>query len=156
MEQTAAITALQRAFREREGIEVLRGIASGELPPPPVASLVGFNWETIEVGEVTLAFRTDPKLLNLIGTVHGGLIAAILDSAVGSAVVTTLPRGWLSTTMDLQTRFHRPLTTAVPRALAHGRILHRGKRTATSEGRIVDEDGKLYATATSTLMLFEP
>jgi uncharacterized protein (TIGR00369 family) len=87
--------------------------------------------------------------------VHGGWCATLLDSAVGCAVHSTLPAGKGYTTLELKVNMVRPLTDAVPLVRAEGKIIHTGRQVAMAEGRIVGPDGKLYAHATTTCLIFD-
>lgn len=84
-----------------------------------------------------------------------GWFAALLDSAVGCAVHSTLPAGSGYTTLELKVNLVRPLTDAVPLVRAEGKVIHTGRQVGTAEGRIVGPDGKLYAHATTTCLIFE-
>ena len=84
----------------------------------------------------------------MIGSVHGGIITTLMDNALGSAVQSVLPAGRVATTMDLHTRFHRPVTAATGKVFADARVVHAGRRTATSEAHLVDANGTVYATGT--------
>jgi uncharacterized protein (TIGR00369 family) len=131
------------------GIDYMRAIASGELPPPPIASLLGF--ELVEVHEGRAIFAVTPAewMYNPIGMVHGGIAATLLDSCTGCAVHTTLPADVGYTTTDLQVRYVRAMGGATGRVLAEGRVVHGGRRTATAEGRVfVESDGTLIAHGT--------
>lgn len=86
---------------------------------------------------------------------HGGWFAALLDSAVGCAVHSTLPAGKGYTTLELKLNIVRPLTDAVPLVRAEGKVVHGGRQVATAEGRLVGPDGKLFAHATTTCLIFD-
>lgn len=136
------------------GMEVLQAIAAGTLPPPPLAETLGFGLG--EVAEGRASFVLDPAEYhyNPLGMVHGGVISALLDTAMGCAVHSTLPAGVGYGTTDLQVRFVRAVTTATGRIRADGTVVHRGGRLATAEGRLVAEaTGKLLATATTACLL---
>ena len=92
---------------------------------------------------------------NPMGTVHGGWFATLLDSAVGCAVHSTLPAGKGYTTLEIKVNLVRPLTDSVPLVRAEGKLIHVGRQVGTAEGRIVGPDGKLYAHATTTCLIFE-
>jgi len=143
------------ALPGRPGIDVLRAVASGELPPPPVAAMMGFEIETVEVGRAVFALEPTEAHYNPLGTVHGGVIATLLDSAAGCAVHTVLPVGSGYTTVDLHTTFLRPVTLATGRVTAHGTVLSQGARTALAEARLVDGRGRLLAHATSTCLILD-
>ena len=139
-----------------DGIAFLEAIRSGELPPPPIADLLGFDIRAIDPGEVTFALEPQEKHYNPLGMVHGGVAATLLDTVMGCAVQTQLPAGVGYTTLDLSVRYLRPITVQTRTILATGTVVHLGRRTASAEGRVVAEDtGKLLATATSTLMVVE-
>lgn len=139
----------------RTGIDVLREVAAGELPPPPVASMMGFSLDEIEVGRAVFSLEPSETHYNPLGTVHGGVIATLLDSATGCAVHSVLPAGSGYTSVDLHTRFLRPVTAASGRISAEGTVLSRGSRTAVAEARLTDAAGHLLAHATSTCMIFD-
>ncbi len=124
--------------------------------PPSMSESLGF--ELVEVGDGTVAFEGSPSAghLNPMGTVHGGWALTLLDSATGAAVHTTLEPGSVYTTLEIKTNLVRALTPDSGRLRAEGRVIHRGRRVATSEGRLVGADGKLYAHATATCMIMEP
>jgi uncharacterized protein (TIGR00369 family) len=129
---------------------------SGELPPPPFASLL--NFDLVEVSEGHAAFAVNPAEYhyNPIGVVHGGLAATLLDSAMGCAVHSMLPAGAGYTTLEIKVNFIRAMTAETGRLRCEANVVHSGARTATAEGRIVDEAGKLYAHGTTTCLILRP
>jgi uncharacterized protein (TIGR00369 family) len=133
---------------------MLRRMAAGELPGPPIAQLVGFDLEAVEEGLARFAIAPGEQHYNPIGSVHGGVYATLLDSAAGCAVHSTLPAGVGYTSLDLQVKFLRAMTSRTGRAVCEGRVVHRGSRMALAEATLVDGDGKLLATATSSCMIF--
>ena len=135
------------------GAAFLRAIAERRLPPPPIANLMGFDIE--EVGEGRVVFGVEPQEChyNPIGTVHGGLAATLLDSAMGCAVHSLLPQGRGYTTLEIKVSFVRPLKHDTGRVQAIGKVIHLGGRVATAEGNLIDRAGKLYAHATTTCLL---
>jgi uncharacterized protein (TIGR00369 family) len=139
------------------GLEVLRAIAAGELPGAPIAELLGFAPVETEEGRVVFAATPGPQHYNPIGSVHGGLAATLLDSAMGCAVHSTLPAGVGYTTLELKVNFVRPITSETGRIVCEGTIVHRGGRVATAEGRVFAEaDGSLLAHGTTTCLIFSP
>jgi len=144
---------LGQAARGLTGMEFLQKIVAGELPPPPMASLL--NFELVELSEGHAIFAVEPKEFhyNPIGVVHGGLAATLLDSAMGCAVHSTLPAGVGYTTLEIKVNFVRPITSDTGRVRAEAKLIHLGGRTATAEGRVIDEAGKLYAHATTTCLI---
>ncbi|MEV5574837.1 PaaI family thioesterase [Spirillospora sp. NPDC052269] len=121
-----------------------------------VGALLGMTAETLEPGRVVFALTPDPKFSNPLGTVHGGILSTLLDSAMGCAVHTTLPEGAGYTTLELKVNFVRAVPIEGGRLTCEGTTIHVGRRVATAEGRIVDENGKLIAHGTTTCMVFPP
>ena len=124
-----------------------------DVPRAPVAELVGF--ELIELGEGRASFRMDPaeRHYNPLGTVHGGIAAMLLDSAMGVAVHTTLDEGQTYTTLELKVNYVRAMTQDTGPVVATGSVIHRGGRVATADARLTDADGRLLAHGTSTCLL---
>jgi uncharacterized protein (TIGR00369 family) len=146
--------ALAERARAMPGREFLEAIRDGELPAAPIQDLLGFRLVEVEDGRV--AFRAEPgeQHYNPIGVVHGGLAATLLDSAMGAAVHSTLPLGSGYSTLETKFNLVRAVTADSGSLLAEGRVVHRGSRVATAEGRIVREaDGKLVAHGTSTCLV---
>jgi len=137
------------------GLEVFAAIFAGQLPPPPIGETLDFLPIHIEYGVAVFQGKPNQRHYNPLGTVHGGWFATLLDSAVGCAVHSTLPASRGYTTLELKLNIVRALTDAVPLVRAEGKILHGGRQVATAEGRIVGPDGKLYAHATTTCLIFE-
>jgi uncharacterized protein (TIGR00369 family) len=138
------------AALQRSGIELLRAVVAGELPPPPIAATMGMSMVEVDEGRVVFALEPAEWMYNPIGSVHGGVAATLLDSCMGCAVHSILPAGVGYTTTDLQVRYSRGLTLDTGRVLAEGTVVHAGRRLATAEGRLTAEsDGKLIAHATT-------
>jgi uncharacterized protein (TIGR00369 family) len=142
-------------FRRLDGLDALQMMQRGDVPRTNVNVWMNFTLETVERGHVVFAMMPDEKLYNMIGSVHGGIITTLMDTALGSAVQSVLEAGRVATTMDLHTRFHRPVTAATGKVFADARVVHAGRRSATSEAHLVDAAGTVYATGTSTLMILE-
>jgi len=138
------------------GLEFLQKIVTGDLPPPPLARLM--NFDLVELREGHAVFAVDPAEYhyNPIGVVHGGLAATLLDSAMGCAVHSTLPAGAGYTTLEIKVNFIRAMTAETGRVRCEARIVHVGGRTATAEGKVLDEAGKLYAHGTTTCLILRP
>ena len=144
---------LVEAGRGLSGLEFLRKIVAGELPPPPIASLMNFDLVELHEGGATFAVNPAEYHYNPIGVVHGGLAATLLDSAMGCAIHSTLPAGAGYTTLEIKVNFVRAMTAETGRVRCEAKVIHVGGRTATAEGRIVDEAGKLYAHGTTTCLV---
>jgi uncharacterized protein (TIGR00369 family) len=136
------------------GLEFLGGMIAGTIPKPPMAETLGFH--LIEASQGRAVFEGTPEFrhYNPIGSVHGGFSATLLDSALGCAIFSTLAKGETWTTLELKLNFVRGLSNKTGTVRAEGRVIHRGRSVATSEGDIRDRDGKLYAHATTTCMIF--
>jgi uncharacterized protein (TIGR00369 family) len=149
-------TATVQKGKAMSGIEYLRALASGEFPPPPVANLIGM-W-IVEVSEGHAVFAAEPAeyQYNPLGTVHGGIAATLLDSAMGCAVQSVLPAGTGYTTIELKTNYLRAMTSKTGIVYCEGKIIYVGGRIATAEGRLTDASGKLYAHGTTTCILMRP
>jgi uncharacterized protein (TIGR00369 family) len=137
------------------GLEHLEAIRDGRFPPPPIAELLGFELAEVGHGRATFAVVPGVQHYNTIGVVHGGLAATLLDSAMGCAVHSTLPRGRFYTTLEIKANYVRAVTAASGELRAEGRVLHAGRQSATAEARLVDRGGKLYAHATTTCLVFD-
>lgn len=145
-----------RAGREMSGIDYLRAIASGTLPPAPFALLMGIRPAEIEEGRVVFTVEPAEYHYNPIGVVHGGLAATLLDSAMACAVHSLLPAGVGYTTLEFKVNLVRALTIETGEVRAEGTVIHMGGRIATAEGKVVDRSGKLYAHATTTCIILRP
>src|SRR5258706_2056806 len=135
------------------GLEYLRAIQTGEVPPPPIAVLMGMWIAELSEGHVVFAAEPSEYHYNPIGTVHGGLAATLLDSALACAIHSTLPVGTAYTTLEIKVNYLRPMTRETGMVFCEGNVVHRGGRIATAEGRLTDEAGKLYAHGTTTWLI---
>jgi len=149
-------SALSEAGQGLSGLEYLQKIVAGELPRPPIGALM--NFEITELSEGRAVFVVEPAEYhyNPVGVVHGGLAATLLDSAMGCAVHSRLPAGASYTTLEIKVNYIRPMMAETGRVRCEANVIHIGGRTATAEGRIVDQNGKLYAHATTTCIIFRP
>jgi uncharacterized protein (TIGR00369 family) len=146
--------ASKEQLRTRSGVEFLLGIMRGELPPAPIAELLDFVPVKVEPGLMVFQGTPGPQHYNPLGSVHGGYAATLLDSCVGCAIHSMLPAGKGYTTLELKINFVRALTDKSGPIRAEGKVIHLGGQVATAEGRIVDSQGKLYAHATTTCLVF--
>jgi uncharacterized protein (TIGR00369 family) len=139
-----------------KGLDYVRAIQSGELPPPPIAVVMNFSIAELEEGRAVFIGEPGEEHYNPIGVIHGGYAATILDSALGCAVHTTCAEGEGYTSQTLEVKYLRPISrdTGAVRAEAH--VVHRGRKTATTEARLTSlETGRLLATGTSTCLILE-
>ncbi|MFC3501875.1 PaaI family thioesterase [Micromonospora krabiensis] len=138
----------------RSGLETLRSMLAGELPPPPVMHLLGMSRMTADEGRVTVELVPQEFHYNPLGSVHGGVISTLLDTAAGCAVHSTLPAGVGYTSLDLNVKFLRPVTVDSGTLRCEGTVLQSGRRTALAEARLLDARDRLVAHATSSCLLF--
>lgn len=136
------------------GLDFVRAMASGELPHPPIAAVLGLRLSEVEPGRVVFSVEPGEQHYNPIGSVHGGLACTIFDSAMGCAVHTELPGGVGYTTLEIKVNFLRPIFASTGEILCEGRALHVGRTTATAEARLTDRSGRLLGHATTTCMVF--
>jgi uncharacterized protein (TIGR00369 family) len=153
IEQSSA-RLLAEASTRSDGLAFLEAIRDGELPPPPIAELLGFRIHDLRPGAVTFALDPAEKHYNPLGMVHGGVAATLLDTVMACAVQSQLPAGVGYTTLDLNVRYVRPVTVETGTVLATGKVLHLGRRTATAEAELTAaHSGALLAHSTSTLLV---
>ena len=148
-----SITA--NAAMSMQGLEFLAAMASGALPLPPIMAALDIVGVEAAPGRVTFAFTPAEYHYNPIGTVHGGVISTIADTAMACAIHTTLPPATGYATLELKVNFVRPITIATGRITCVGTVIHSGARVATAEARLTDEASKLYAHATTTCMILK-
>lgn len=137
------------------GLEGLQAMLHGEIPPPPIAKLFGFRFQAVEKGKVQMSIIPDETHYNVIGMVHGGVMATLLDTVMGCSVATMLTKDRAYTTLNISVNYTRAITLKTGEVFAEGTIVHAGRSTAIAHGRVVDAAGKLYATADTTCMLFD-
>jgi uncharacterized protein (TIGR00369 family) len=139
------------------GLEQLRAVFDAARPEraPGIGKTMGFTMIELEEGRVVFGGHPDESVYNPIGTVHGGYAATLLDSAVGCAVHSLLKAGQGYTTLELKVAYHRAMTKETGPVRAEGTVIKIGARAAFAEGRLTDAQGRLYATATSTLLVFD-
>lgn len=143
------------ACAQRSGLDAMRAIASGEIPPPPIAAVLSMRIPVIEDGEIVFTMPAAEFLCNPAATIHGGIIATLLDTVMTCAVYTKLPVGKTCTTVDINVRFVRPIAPDGSEIVARGRVLHAGRTRATAEASATDRDGKLYAHATGGMAILD-
>lgn len=121
---------------------------------PPIGETLEFYLVELERGRVVFEGSPSRRVFNPIGSVHGGYAATLLDSACGCAVHSSLPAGQGYTTLELKVAFHRALTESSWPVRAEGKLVSLGRRVGFSEARLTDSQGRLCASATSTLLVF--
>jgi uncharacterized protein (TIGR00369 family) len=136
------------------GLEYLRSMIGGELPPPPIAALMRMTLVAAEPGTATFVCEPDESHYNPIGTVHGGFLCTVLDSALGCAVQTTLPQGQGYTSIEINVNYLRPVYAHSGALTCTATVTKPGTRVAFADGVITDASGKPVATATGSLLVF--
>ena len=137
------------------GLEILHRIASGLIPAPPAAALVGFEPTYVMPGRVAFAYEPREEHYNALGAVHGGILTTVLDTVMGCAVQSKLEPGIAPVTIELKTSFIRPVKLASGILRAEGSVVHPGSRVATADARLEGEDGTLYAHASSSWLIYD-
>jgi uncharacterized protein (TIGR00369 family) len=147
--------ATREQIAGKTGLEVLEAMLRGEVPYPYISDTMDFGIVQISPGEVIFQGTPQLKHYNPLGSVHGGWYATLLDSAVGCAVHTMMPAGRGYTTAELSVNIVRAANIKTGPLRAIGKVIHCGRQLATAEGKIVGPDGKLYAHATTTCLVFD-
>ena len=145
-----------RAGRTMSGLDLLQAVGRGELPIPPMLRTLGIEPLEVQPGRAVFAALPGEEHYNPLGVVHAGLAATLCDTAMGCAVHSLLPVGAGYTTLELKINLVRPLTSGTGPVRCEGEVIHLGSRIGTAEARVVGGDGKLYAHATTTCMIFPP
>lgn len=137
-----------------DGLGQLRALMQSGRKPGIMVSL-DLDFIEVEAGRAVFAGVPGDHAYNPIGTVHGGYAATLLDSACGCAVHSRLAAGQGYTTLELKVAYHRPITRDTGLVRAEGRVQTQGRRVAFAEATLADAQGRVYATATSTLLVFD-
>ena len=140
--------------KQMSGLELVQGLASGELPLNTMAKTLGYDVSEAANGRVVVTATPNASHLNPAGTVHGGLAATMLDTCMGLAIHSTLEKGLGSTTLEFKISLVRPITPETGLIQAEGIVLNCGRRIGTAEGRITDQQGRLLAHGTTTCLIF--
>ncbi|MEZ5995634.1 MAG: PaaI family thioesterase [Hyphomonadaceae bacterium] len=140
-------------IRAMNGIDAMRAIIAGDIPPPSISETLGFRLVEAEPGRVVFEGEPSDRILNPMGVVHGGWAMTLIDSACGAAGHTTLPPNVGYGTLETKANFVRPITAGAGTLRAEGRVLAQGRTILTAEAKITGADGKLYAHGTSTCMI---
>ncbi|KAA0024789.1 PaaI family thioesterase [Antrihabitans cavernicola] len=135
------------------GLELLRTAFDNAGPPSGIGKLLGMAVRAVDEGTVSFAVTTSPDFANPLGSVHGGICATLLDSAMGCAVHTTLPAGVGYSTLEIKVNYIRSVPIDAGELVAIGTVIHRGRTTATAEGKVVDSAGRLIAHGSTTCII---
>ncbi len=144
---------VHHSLRSLSGVEFLKKIASGELPPPPMAQLMNIRLSEVEQGRIVFEGTPEEYHYNPLGVVHGGMTATLLDSALGCCVNSCLEAGDIYTTLELKVNYLRPITLDTGKVRAIATVVHIGRTTALVEGKVVDHADRIHAYASSTCLI---
>ena len=137
------------------GLDFMRGILNGTVPAPPISGVLGYALHDVAEGRV--AFRGTPEVTttNPMGSVHGGWYGTLLDSAMACAILTRIPAGRSSTTLEYKINITRAIPVGTPVECV-GEADHIGRSTGVAHGEIRGvEDGRLYATGSTTCIVID-
>jgi uncharacterized protein (TIGR00369 family) len=135
------------------GIEALEAIRDGRVAPPPISQHFNFDITKISEGEVSFTCTPDESAYNPIGMVHGGLVCTLLDTVIGCAVHSSLPAGVAYTSIELKVNYLRPVYGDNGDLTARGWVTKPGRRVAFAEGEVLNQQGKVLATASGTCLV---
>lgn len=145
----------RQALLSRSGLEFMQEVRAGRLSGPPIGAALGFRLTEVAPGEVAFEGVPQTGVTNPMGSVHGGWYGAILDSCMGCAVMTGLAQGQVYTTLEFKVNITRPVPLGLT-VRAVGRVAHLGRKTGVATGELRGaEDGKLYATGSTTCLIME-
>lgn len=140
--------------RTGSGLEHLRRIVAGEIPGVPIGDTLGFRLTEVENGRVALLGTPTEQSYNIVGTVHGGWAAAILDSALALSTLSSIDADQAFTTVDIRINYLRPLTAQSGEVRAEGWVIQGGRKLAYCEAKLTDAAGKLICHATGSCLIF--
>ena len=140
---------------QMSGLDYLQAMGEGKIPFPPLLHTLDFKPTHLEKGKVIFSFKPQEFHYNPIGSVHGGVISAILDSAMGCTLHSVLEAGTGYTTLELKVNFLKAVTTKIEELHAVGKIIHAGGRTALVEAQLIDNDNTVYAHSVSTCLILK-
>ncbi|MFU9044933.1 PaaI family thioesterase [Acinetobacter tibetensis] len=139
-------------IKEMTGLELLKAMCAGKAPAPSISETIPMTPYEVRLGSIHFKAKADQRHLNPLGGVHGGFAATVLDSVTGCAIHSMLEAGVGYGTIDLNIKMCRPIPQNKD-LIAIGTVINMSKNLGMSEGKIVDEEGKLYAHATATCMI---
>jgi uncharacterized protein (TIGR00369 family) len=140
--------------RALSGLEFVQGLVDGTLPLNSMAETLGYDIVEVAKGRVVAAATPNERHRNPTGTVHGGLAATLLDSAMGLAVQSMLDKGLTQTTLEFKISLVRPVTPQTGLMKAEGKVISCGRRVGTAEGKLTDKDGRVLAHGTTTCLIY--
>ena len=145
----------RETLKTTQGIDLLQGMIDGRFPAPPIADLMGFGLTELAPGRAIFTGLPGKQHYNPSGTVHGGFAATLLDSAMGCAVHTLVPKGQGFTTLEIKVNYVRPMLDNTGEVRCEAAVINMGKTVATADGKILDAKGRLIAHGTTTCLIFD-
>lgn len=145
----------RETLKSVQGLELLQGIIDGRFPAPPIARLMDFAVTELGSGRAVFTGRPGRQHYNPSGTVHGGFAATLLDSAMGCAVHTLVPKGQGFTTLEIKVNYVRPMFDDTGEVRCEASVINMGKTVATADGKLIDGKGRLIAHGTTTCLIFD-
>ena len=145
----------QTTAASMSGLSYWRAVADGDLPPPPIGELLQMSVVDVDDGRITFSCVPDESMSDTLGVIHGGAVCALLDTVTGSALHTTLPQGVGYSSIEIKVNYLKAVTLTSGPLTAVGNVVKAGSRIGFTDGQVIDASGKLVATATSTLLIFE-
>lgn len=142
-------------WKAEKPIDVFRKMLRRELPAPPIGESFDFLLTEIENGRAVFEGEPHARFYNPLGTIHGGFICTLLDSAMACAIHSTLDAGKGSTSVEIKVNFARPIFEKTGKLKAVGETVNVGRQIASAEGKLIGADGKLYAHGTTTCFIFD-
>jgi uncharacterized protein (TIGR00369 family) len=140
-----------RRPRTTRHLEQLQGLLRGEIAPPPIARLIGFDIISADLGHTVFEMNAGPQHANPMGTLHGGIVCDLADAALGTAMASSLEDDESFTTLDLLVKFLKPVWKARLRATAQ--LVKRTRQLGLLECEVTDDSGSLVARVYSTCMV---
>lgn len=137
------------------GLDYLHAMRDGLLPPPPMAGLMRFDITAARTGHVEFTCQPDESAYNAIGSVHGGLVCTLLDTVLGCALHSALPKGKGYTSVEIKVNYLKAVRLSSGTLTATGTLIKAGSRVGFTEGAVTDASGATVATASSTLLIFD-
>jgi uncharacterized protein (TIGR00369 family) len=153
MTKTRFATPSIETIKTLSGLELFGRIMRGEEPNAPYLELIGARIVEVSEGRVVCKSTPGPQHYNPMGVAHGGYASSLLDTAMGCAIHTLCKPGTGNMTLELKVNLVRAISEKVGELTAEGTVIHHGRTIATSQGRIVDANGKLYAHGNTTCMI---
>jgi uncharacterized protein (TIGR00369 family) len=138
-----------------DGLEFVQAVRDHQLPPPPIEKLMQIELVSVVPGEAVFKCKPDDSAYNAVGAVCGGLVCTMLDTAVGCALHSTMPRGKGFTSIEIKVNFLKTVRQSSGVLTATGIVIKAGSRVAFTEGTVTDASGVLVATASSTLLVVD-